>query len=258
MQGYRATCDNIMKLSANLGFLFSDLPLAARIHAAHQAGFDAVEFHDQPQSTPQGPVLQALAQTGLGVIALNTHMGATLGRAALSQAEFAGDLDAAIAAATALGAGAIHITAGIGGQPEVYLAALTRALAQTQCPILIEPICPQAMPGYHLGSLAQAEAILAQLAHPRLKLMFDWYHIATMEGVAAALAHLERLAPYIGHMQLARIQDRGDPVPDQMPELPALLRCARDAGIRVVGLEYRPTLPAKTTVAQLRSLIAAL
>lgn len=245
-----------MKLSANLGFLFTDLALAARVHAAHQAGFDAVEFHDQPQTTPLEPVLQALAETGLGVIALNTHMGATLGRAALSQADFESDLDAAIAAATTLGATAIHITAGTGGQPAVYLAALARALAQAQCPILIEPICPNAMPGYHLNSLAQAEVILAQLAHPRLKLMFDWYHIATMEGVAPALAHLERLAPHIGHLQLARLGDRGDPVPDQMPELPALLRCARDAGIRVLGLEYRPALPVDATVAELRRLIA--
>jgi hydroxypyruvate isomerase len=35
----------LTKFSANLGFLWSDLPLPAAIHAAKAAGFDAVECH---------------------------------------------------------------------------------------------------------------------------------------------------------------------------------------------------------------------
>ena len=34
-----------MKFSANLGFLWKDLPLPERILAAKQAGFDYVECH---------------------------------------------------------------------------------------------------------------------------------------------------------------------------------------------------------------------
>ena len=247
-----------MKLSANLGFLFTEMPLAERVRAAHDAGFDAVEFHDQPQNTPLAPVVQALADTGLEVIALNTHMGAVMGRAALSQAEFERDLVAATNSARALGAGAIHVTAGIGGSAELYLAALKVALLRTSCPILIEPICPQAVPGYHLSSLMQAEAVLNAVNHPRLKLMFDWYHIATMEGEAAALSHMVRLGCQIGHLQLARLVDRGDPVPDRMPELDALLRGAHRSGVTTLGLEYRATMPVATTLARLRQMLKAI
>ncbi|MDX5413792.1 MAG: isomerase, partial [Rhodobacterales bacterium] len=34
-----------MRYSANLGFLFTVLPLPQAIHAAKRAGFDAVECH---------------------------------------------------------------------------------------------------------------------------------------------------------------------------------------------------------------------
>ena len=34
-----------MRFSANLGFLYTDRPLTEAIHAAHAAGFDAVECH---------------------------------------------------------------------------------------------------------------------------------------------------------------------------------------------------------------------
>jgi hydroxypyruvate isomerase len=249
---YGATGDRFMKLSANLGFLFTDLPLAARIYAAHNAGFDAVEFHDQLQSTALAPVVRALSETGLEVISLNTRMGATMGQAALSQAAFRNDLEAALGAAAVVGAGAVHVTAGVGGTKEVYLACLSDALAQATCPILIEPICSRAIPDYHLCQLAQAEAILGILNHPRLKLLFDWYHVATMEGVAAALSHMVRLAPQIGHVQLARLADRGDPVPEHMPELGAVLRHMRKAGLGTIGLEYHPTQPVAATLVGLR------
>jgi len=40
-----------MLISANLGFLFTDLPLPDRARAARDAGFDVVEFHDLPEGT---------------------------------------------------------------------------------------------------------------------------------------------------------------------------------------------------------------
>lgn len=53
-----------MLFSANLGFLWSDLPLAEAIHKAKEAGFDAVECH-WPYDTPAKEVAEALAETVL-------------------------------------------------------------------------------------------------------------------------------------------------------------------------------------------------
>lgn len=243
-----------MRLSANLGFLFTDLPIADAIRAARDAGFDAVEFHDQPQAVPLMPLREVLEETGLSVLALNTFMGATKGRAALSQPDFRADFTAAQTAAQQLGARAIHVTAGIGGDEITYHANLAHALAQSQCDILIEPICAQAIPGYHLSNLAQAEAVLGSLDHPRLKLMFDWFHIANSIGAAAAFDALTRLAPQIGHVQLSHPRDRGEPLPDRMPELRDILAALHAHELTTVGLEYHPSGPVAPVVAALRAM----
>jgi len=75
-----------MLISANLGFLFTDLSLPDRVHAARDAGFDAVEMHDQAQGTDLNDLAQALGD--MPVVVLGTYMGDTMGRAALSRAGF--------------------------------------------------------------------------------------------------------------------------------------------------------------------------
>jgi hydroxypyruvate isomerase len=63
-----------VKLSANLGFLWSELSLPQAIHAAKTAGFDAVECLG-PYDTPAETVAPALADTGLKMLGLNTRRG---------------------------------------------------------------------------------------------------------------------------------------------------------------------------------------
>ena len=53
-----------MKFSANLGFLWKQLPLTSAIHAAKEAGFDAVECH-WPYDVPSKNVAKALKETNL-------------------------------------------------------------------------------------------------------------------------------------------------------------------------------------------------
>ncbi|MGB2295098.1 MAG: isomerase, partial [Candidatus Puniceispirillum sp.] len=62
------------RFSANLGFLWNDLPLPDAIRAAASAGFDAVECH-WPYDVPAGDVATALAETGLPMLGLNTRRG---------------------------------------------------------------------------------------------------------------------------------------------------------------------------------------
>ncbi|OOY41383.1 isomerase, partial [Solemya velum gill symbiont] len=62
------------KFSANLGFLWQELPLADAIRAAERAGFDAVECH-WPFSYASADVREALVQTQLPLLSLNTWAG---------------------------------------------------------------------------------------------------------------------------------------------------------------------------------------
>jgi len=118
-----------MLISANLGFLFTDLTLPDRVRAARNAGFDAVEFHDLPKGTDLAALRAALG--GMPVLGLNTFMGPSMGRAARSCTEFADDFTVAAHAAQALGAHAIHVVAGKDGDHTTYLHSLEHALART-------------------------------------------------------------------------------------------------------------------------------
>ena len=52
----------MLRFSANLGFLWTELPLPAAIMAAAKAGFDAVECH-WPFDVPSSEVAAALTAT---------------------------------------------------------------------------------------------------------------------------------------------------------------------------------------------------
>lgn len=229
-----------MLISANLGFLFTDLPLADRVHAARNAGFDAVEFHDLPEGTDMAALRAALGD--MPVLGLNTFMGPSMGRAALTRDGFARDFACAARAAEALGARAIHAVAGLGGDKATYLHNLDHALAHAPCPIVIEPI---STPGYFLSGVAQAKAVLDHFNTPALRIMADWFHLRAGHSETEAHALLTRLWPRIGHVQLARAGDRGAPCPVIDPEIARLLPLLRQLDCPAIGLEYHPDLAPK-------------
>lgn len=226
-----------MLISANLGFLFTDLPLAERVRAARDAGFDAVEFHDLTEATDLAALRAALGD--MPVIGLNTFAGPGMGRAALSRDGFTRDFAIAAQAAEALGAQAIHVVASLGGNNATYLQNLDHALARTPCPIVIEPI---SAPGFFLSSFAQAEAVLDHFNTPKLRIMADWFHLRAWHSETDAHALLTRLWPRIGHVQLARAGDRGAPCPALDAEIARLLPVLRKLGCPALGLEYRPDM----------------
>lgn len=242
-----------MRFLANTGFLFPALPFADRLRAAAAAGFDGVECHDEIQQHDPGAIAAILAETGLSVAGLNTRMGATAGCAAVPGAEaaFVADLRAAHAAAVRVGAGAIHVVAGKGETARsVYLANLRRALELTDRRLLIEPICPAAIPGYHLATLDDAVAVQDSIGDPRLGILFDWYHMVATLGVQGAAEALARHRDRIAHVQAAAFPRRDEPGGD-------LIRATEAQGFGALGLEYRPSLPEAAVLASLRAALAS-
>lgn len=244
-----------MELSANLGFLFADLPFPQRITAAARAGFRAVEFHDQAQGEDLGLIAKLLQEEGLRLCSLNCAMGSTAGSAALAgeEARFRAEFLSALDAADRLGARAIHVMTGRvseAGAEAVLLRNLEFALTRTDRSLLLEVISPAAMPGYWMNSPERFEAVVAELPDPQLRLMGDWYHFSQICG-ASALARLRALGPHLGHLQLARAGDRGDPMAQDLPCWPGIRALAIEYGLDI-GLEYRPTLPPAEVLRSLR------
>ena len=239
-----------VRISANLGFLFTDRPLPEAIHAAAAAGFDAVECHF-PYDVPASAVARALRESGLPMLSLNTRPGdgGAFGLLALPerQAEARAALREALDYAAAIQAPMVHAMAGIARGPEaaacfrrnLLWAAPQAAACGVQ--LLIEPINQIDVPGYFLHSTAQALALLESLNAPALRLMFDLYHVARTGEDARAL--VPRVLPYLGHVQIARVPDRTEPEADD-PGVKAVLGALLAGGYRgAVGAEYRPARP---------------
>ena len=239
-----------MRFSANLGFLYTDLSLPDAIRAAKAGGFDALECHF-PYDTPPEVMRDALNETGLRMLALNTWPGdraardfglaALPGRAEEARAEIARAVDYA----ATVGMDAVHVMAGrtdgSGAAEDQFRENLCHAcdLAGAQgMTVLIEPINTRDVPGYHLSDTDHAERIVDAVGRPELKIMFDCYHMQIMQGDLAV--SLDRLMPKIGHIQIAAVPDRGEPDAGEVDYHWVMGHLERLDYKGFVGAEYKP------------------
>ena len=238
-----------MKFSANLGFLWADRPLPDAIRAAGAAGFDAVECH-WPYDTLVERVKDALTETGLRMLCLNTHRGNIAagenGLAALPgrEADARAAIDQAISYARKTDTANVHVMAGLASGSEAQktfgrnLVYACETAAPYGITILIEPLNHYDVPGYFLTTTDQATTIIAAVGAPNLKLMFDCYHVQLMEG---NLTHrLQALLPAIGHIQFASVPDRGPPDHGEIDYSHIFEVIAKLGYDAPLGAEYKP------------------
>lgn len=251
------------RFSANLGFLWTDRPLPDAIRAAASAGFDAVECH-WPYDTSAADLVAALEETGLPMLGLNTRRGdVAAGENGLSalpgrEAEAIAAIDEALNYAAQIGARSIHVMAGV-AEGEAAHEAFARnlrhacagaaALGQT---ILIEPLNPYDAPGYFLNRTDQAARLIAEIAAPNLRLMFDCYHVGRTEF--DVIGRLRALLPVIGHIQFAAVPDRGPPDHGEVDFRQVFAEIARLGWDAPLGAEYKPTGTTDDTLGWLSSL----
>ncbi len=244
-----------MKFSANLGFLWADLPLPAAIRAAKAAGFDAVECH-WPYATPAVEVRAALDETGLPMLGVNTRRGgpgenglaALLGREPDARAA----IEEALTYAVVTGTRCVHVMAGIAAGPEAHATFVENlriacALARPHdITILIEPLNRHDAPGYFLTTTDQARRIMTDVAATNLRLMFDCYHVQRSEDDVTR--RLRDLLPVIGHIQFASVPDRGPPDRGEI-NYANLFGAISDLGYTApLGAEYKPDGPTELSL----------
>lgn len=240
------------RVSANLGFLWTDQPLLDRIAAAARAGFRAVEMH-WPYDVDPLRVRDAAARLGLTLLSINTVRGDPvrgengLGAVPGREAEFQATIDQALAWARASGATMIHAMAGV-VQPQdlpaatgVFADNLARAAdkaGEHGLTLLLEPLNTRAAPGYFYSTIARASEMIARVGKPNVKLMFDVHHVGISEG--DVLTKLECWMPWIGHVQVAAVPSRREPDEGEI-DFRAVFRALDDLGYSGwVGAEYRP------------------
>ena len=241
------------RFSANLGFLFPDLPFLDRFAAAAQAGFTAVEYA-APYEYPQAELKRRLADNGLAQVLINSPAGdrskGERGFACVPGKEgtFRDSIGQALDYAVALGCPCVHVMAGMPPAEvprDTALALYAANLAwageqgkQAGVKLVIEPLNPRDAPGYLLNTQEQGAAIVNAIGRDRLGLQFDIYHCQTAQGDVTT--RLEKLMPAIDHMQLADVPGRHEPGTGEIG-WEFVFRRIDELGYRGwIGCEYTP------------------
>jgi 2-dehydrotetronate isomerase len=243
----------MQRFTANIAFLFAELPLLDRIAAAKAAGFDKVECHFPYKFSI--PVLKdRLDAAGVRMTGLNTPPGdrarGEFGFAGVPGQEdrFRRDFAQALDYTVALNASVIHVMAGAISTDErsralrTYVAnmrAAAREAVGTGITLLLEPLNTRDNPGYLVSRSDEIADIIAEIDEPTVKLLFDVYHVQIMEG--DLISRIRRHRSIIGHVQIAGVPDRAEP--DEGNEInyrAILIELERVGYAGLVGLEYKP------------------
>jgi hydroxypyruvate isomerase len=231
--------------SANTGYLWKELPFIDRLKMAKRHAFRSLEFHDEPHKENLAGLKNLLSEIELNVNGMNARMGDTFGCAAIpDQSDKArNEIKNAITIAEDLGAKALHILSGVTEYNKTsistYISNLNFALDNSKISILIEPVCEEQLSGYFLRTIDQAAAIIDKIDHPRLKIMFDCYHIYKESG--DLVKNFADHADKIGHVQIAAAENRAEPFPGALNYSDILPEFKRLGYQGAFGCEYRPS-----------------
>ena len=240
------------RFSANLGFLWSTLPLLERIERAAASGFKAIELQ-WPYDTPAQDVKAAVARLKLTLLAVNTPMGDTsIGESGLAalpgrEADFQQAFNQSLQWCIGSGAPAIHVMPGI-LKPGTEVQARETMIRNLQwaadqaaphgVTLLLEAINQRDKPGYFYSKQADSNLIREACGRSNIKLMFDVYHVGCAEG--DILTKLAQYMPHIGHIQIAAVPTRNEPDEGEV-NYPNVLKRVDELGYAGwIGCEYRP------------------
>ncbi|NNU62809.1 2-oxo-tetronate isomerase [Ochrobactrum soli] len=253
------------KFAANLSMMFNERPFLERFQAAADAGFSAVEYlfpYDYPPET----VAEALHSTGLQQALFNMPAGdwaaGDRGLASLPdrREEFNFALTTAITYGTALGTPLLHMMAGIASWDSPVAVSCYRdnlkkaadATAELGIGLVIEPINKRDMPGYFLNDFNRAFDLILDLDRPNLKLQFDIYHRQILHG--DVLTALKQMAPRIGHIQVAAVPTRHEPMTGELDDRRIFQEIDAIGYQGYIGCEYRPAAKTKDGLGWMSSL----
>jgi hydroxypyruvate isomerase len=243
----------VIRLAANVSFLFTELPFLERFAAAARVGFRAVEFAFA-YDVPAAEIAQRCRTHGLVVALINAPAGdlaagevglaATPGR----EDEVAAGFERALDYAEALSAPLIHFLAGI--PPEslderqvraTFIDNARRAALRAQeknIAVTLEPLNRRDRPRYYLRSNAQARDLISALGRPNVRLQLDLYHCQISEG--DVMKSIAEMFPLIGHVQIAGVPGRHEPDTGGIAYQDVLRQLDVLGYTGYVGCEYTP------------------
>jgi len=244
----------VPRFSANLSFLFKDVPFPERFRRAADFGFRGVEFF-WPGVEELDAVAREVQETGLEVALFNFDAGdMAAGDRGLAgdpdrAAEFRDNVPVALELAARIGCPRLNALVGVhrpGLELEAQLEvarenvawAAERARAQGAT-IMIEPINGYDNGDVLLETSSDAIAFIDSVGADNVQLQYDVYHMQRVEGNLAET--ISSLLPRIGHVQIADPPSRGEPGTGEVNFGFVLGLLDRSGYGGWVGLEYNPS-----------------
>jgi len=241
------------KFSANISFLYADLPFLDRFAAAAKDGFRAVEYVG-PYDLPAAEVAAALNTDGLTQALFNLPAGnwdageRGIGCHGDRVAEFQAGVMTAIRYGQALGCTRINCLAGIAqagtsveDRDAILVDNLKYAaprLADAGITLLLEPINLRDIAGFHVSTTDHAERLLDALGSDNLLIQYDIYHTQVMQG--DLIPTYARLKDRIGHVQIADNPGRHEPGTGEINYPFVFSELDRLGYDGWIGCEYKP------------------
>ncbi|MBC78172.1 MAG: hydroxypyruvate isomerase [Chloroflexi bacterium] len=214
----------MVKLEANLQFMFNEYDLIDRYEQAAKAGFKGVELQ-APYSLEIDQINEKLEKYNLKHVIINLPVmdpDTNLANIALRPDRkdlFLERLDLGLRYASSLGC--LGINTGIGTKPEgfddeeIYQTLIhnqkiaSQKLFEKNIMALIEPINIVDQPGFFINTSTQGIELLEKLNHENAYLLYDVYHMQIMEG--DLVRTISKLINKIGHIQIADNPGRNEP-----------------------------------------------
>jgi len=256
----------MLRFTANLSLLFSELPLPERFQAAKRQGFDAVEIQF-PYTLPAAQIQDLLDQQDLKLVLFNVDADTLLqggeGLAAVPEKrdQFKAAVEQTLVYAERLKPNVINVLPGrcldlqrVGEYQATLLENLeyaASAFAEIGIKTAFEAVNSHDMPGFIVDSSFGMLDVLAKVGHPKLFMQYDIYHMSRMgEDCGGFLRqHLDKIA----HIQFADCPGRGQPGTGatDFATLFDIIAAADYQGW--VGAEYRPTVDTASSLDWLKT-----
>ena len=105
--------------------------------------------------------------------------------------------------------------------------------------LLLETIDPEENPKYFLTTIAEAIDVVAEVNHPQVKLLYDFYH----QQIAAGnlIENLERSMPHLGLVHIADVPGRHEPGTGEISYTNIYRKLAESNYTGKVAMEFHPS-----------------
>lgn len=244
-----------MNASICIEMIYPELSFEHRIRRVADAGLDGIEFWGWRDKDL--PKMKAVAnECGVAVTNMSGHRkGSPISSEDLEL--FITELDETVAVAQNLGCTTLMLLSnelGEGGRVRNSYPEREEAKKETQLLVALEAACshiPENFslvieplntrldhPGNFLSGMEQAVRIVDELAHPRVRVLADLYHLAVMgeDPLHVAGAYGDK----IGYVHIADVPGRHEPGTGTIQWAAVLRRLGESGYAGTVGFEYAP------------------